>query len=553
MLKPILPAVLVMLCLTPAFAQRASDRALIVGNENYADAADITAADAVLEAQKALETAGFSVVSGQDADTSELRALLSALLDPGDGAGRLVIVLSGHFAQSGRQTWFLGTDATLPDLAGIEAVGVSLTTVLEIAAGAAGGALVVLGTEGRRLPLGAGLEPGIGRVEVPQGVTLIKGDAARVAEFLAEAVPQRGQSLAAMLDRNPDLTADGFISTLVPFRPALAGAIPDPAPSADAEAIFWESTRVQGTLTAFDAYLKRYPDGRFAADAKAEIARIKAIPFQAAREGEDALALSRDDRRAIQRALALVGHDPGGIDGLFGKGSRTAIAGWQKKDRYETTAYLTREQIVRLTEQAEDRAAALEAEAAARQATLDRADRDFWQQTGAEGDEAGLRAYLQRYPDGIFAEVATERLARFEAAARDQAETADSAAWDLARRDESLAGYQDYLDAFPDGAFADEAKARMAILRSAADQDASRAEWAATEAVLGLGPEARRVIETRLDALGLKPGPVDGQFDDRTRRAIRRFQESRQMETTGYLDQAATVALLAGAVLRLGD
>ena len=54
----------------------------------------------------------------------------------------------------------------------------------------------------------------------------------------------------------------------------------------------------------------------------------------------------------------------------------------------------------------------------------------------------------------------------------------------------------------------------------------------------------------RLEALGLKPGAVDGQFDDRTRRAIRRYQDARQLQVTGYLDQATVVRLLADSLLR---
>ncbi|MGC5198628.1 peptidoglycan-binding domain-containing protein, partial [Aphanothece microscopica] len=70
---------------------------------------------------------------------------------------------------------------------------------------------------------------------------------------------------------------------------------------------------------------------------------------------------------------------------------------------------------------------------------------------------------------------------------------------------------------------------------------------------LNLNGLARNLIEQRLDNLGFRPGAVDGVFDDRTRRAIRRFQDSRGMEETGYLDQASMVALLAGGVLRMGE
>lgn len=548
-----LPIMAALSALLPAIAV-AEDRAVLIGNENYSDGADIVAAAAMAESSEAIEKAGFIVNSGVDLTSAEVRELLSPLLQPTETDGRIIIALSGHFAQSARETWFLGVEATMPDLAGVGAVGLSLTTILEIAAEAPGGGVVLLGTEPRRLPLGPGLEPGIGVVAVPQGVTLIRGDAARIADFAARALPVRGQSLAALLDANPDLTADGFLSTLVPFRPATdQTAAADPVPGPDAEALFWESTQVQGTLSAYEAYLKRYPKGRFAVEAKAEVGRIKAEPAREARAAEDALTLSRDDRRAIQRALSLLGHDPKGIDGVFGSGSRLAIAAWQKKNGYESNTYLTRDQIVKLTEQADARALALEAEAGARQVAQEAEDRAFWDETGQAGDEAGLRAYLKRYPDGLFAEVATDRLAAIDATLQGEAGDADRAAWGLAGDQDTAAAYAEYLATYPDGAFAAEAQARIDALETQADQGDAVAQWEAGEAALGLGVEARRVIETRLDALGLRPGEIDGSFDDRTRRAIRRFQEARNMQTTGYLDQTTTVALLAGAVLRLGD
>ncbi len=218
-----------------ATAAAAQDRALLVGNENYADGADIGGASDLTSAEPALAGAGFTVTAGADLDAAALRQAFSDLLADSPDDHRLIIALSGHFARSVAETWFLASDAATPDLAGVGAVGMPLTTVLEIAASQPGGAVVLLGTEANRLPLGPGLEPGIGRLAIPQGVTLIRGDATRIAEFTAEFLPVRGQSLAALLDAAPDLTADGLIAPLVPFRPAADGATPDPVPGADPE------------------------------------------------------------------------------------------------------------------------------------------------------------------------------------------------------------------------------------------------------------------------------------------------------------------------------
>lgn len=531
----------------------AEDRALVIGNQNYANAADVTDADAAALAARSLTTAGFVVLEASDATVADLRARLSQALLEGVGEGRLVILLSGHFAQSDSQTWFLGTDASAPDLVTAAEQGVSVATVLDVAATQAGGAVVLLGTEARRLPLGPGLRPGIGPQDVPQGVTLVTGDAARIADFAARSLAARGQSLPALLASAPDLTASGFLSRLVPFRPADPSAPPVSPEGPDAESIFWQSTREQGTPEAFDAYLKRYPEGRFADLARTEAARIRSEPGREARLAETALALTRDDRRAIQRALSLLGYDPRGIDGLFGEGSRTAIAAWQKANAQDPTTYLTRNQVVQLQDQADARAAELEAEAELRRAEQERQDQLYWNQTGAAGDEAGLRSYLRRFPDGLFAELATERLAAIEADRGAQAAAQDRAAWAIAETTDSILSYQEYLAGFPQGAFAPEANARIEALTEDAANDDDRQRWQATEDALGLSQLARTLIEGRLDALGLRPGRPDGEFDDQSRRAIRRFQALRNLDATGYLDQTTMVSLLAGGGLRLGD
>lgn len=498
----------------------AADRALVLANADYALAADLPGAAAATRAVPLLQAGGFAVVAATDLDTAGLRGRLSEMLGqlaPGD---RLVILLAGHFVTSGAETWFLGTEAARPDLATAGAAGISLATVLRLAAEVPGGAVVLLGTEARRLDIGRGLAAGIGPLAVPQGVTVVRGDAPRVADFAARQITRRGLSLPQMLAAVPGLTAEGFLAPQ-PFRPDAITAPPpvSPAPAPTPPAP------------------PPPPDD----------------PAAQARANEASLGLTRDQRRAIQRQLSLLGFDPRGIDGLFGPGSRAAITAWQRANDEAANGFLTREQILRLTAQADRRAAELEAEAAARRAERDREDRRHWDQTGAAGDEGGLRAYLRRHPDGLFAELAQARLEAIEAERRAQAAAADRAAWDRARAADTVSAYRDYLAAFPRGAFLAEAEARIEALSAPALPEADRARAEAAEAALNLGPLARRLIEARLEALAYSPGPADGIFDAATRRAIRRFQAARGLPETGYLDQSAMVALLAGGVITLGD
>ncbi len=541
-----LTALILCLLATPVLAE---DRALLIGNQTYSTAARISGATAALDAETPLQTAGFRVITGADMTTAALRTALSGLIAEPLEDGRLVIVLSGHFATGAGQTWFLGTEADTVDLATAGAQGIDLQSILTIAARAPGGAVVLLGTEDRRLPLGPGLTPGIGALTVPQGVTLVQGDAYDIGDFAATALPERGRSLAAML-ADTDFQASGFLAPLIAFR-AGDGTTPPRPIGPDGDDTLWQATQLIGTVDGYQAYLRRYPAGRHAAAATSEIARIQSEPQLEARLAEEALGLTRAARRDIQQGLAITGFDPKGIDGVFGAGSRTAITDWQRRYGHAPSGYLTREQIVQLSAQADRRRAELEAEAAAQRATAAAEDRAYWDQTGKAGDEAGLRAYLRRYPEGAFADLANQRIKVIDDARAAEAAAADRAAWDTARAGNTAASYTQYLTDHPTGGFADQARARIAALNGTEVPVPGAQAAQSAELALQLSPVARTLIEGRLASLGLNPGTVDGRFDAATRRAIGAFQDSRDLPATGFLDNPSMVALMSGGVLDL--
>ncbi|MGL4279746.1 MAG: peptidoglycan-binding domain-containing protein [Albidovulum sp.] len=530
----------------PAGAQNV---ALVIGNENYRHGPDIDGAADALDAASALEGAGLVVEKGADLSTEAMRSLLRGYYAQTQRPGRSVILLSGQFVSHGAETWLLGTEANAPGLPDADLAGLPLGTVLEMAAERPGGAIVLLGDEEEEPSLGRGLIAGIGEIAVPQGVTLITGDASEIAAFAADVLTGPGQSAAEIATQAGDLRVRGYLGALMPFLPEAAP--PPPVQSGGNEALaaelaereLWETTRGVDTVKGYESYLRRYPDGLFADAARKAIA-AKNDPAARAKAAEDALALSRDQRRQIQRDLSILDINPRGLDGLFGPGSRTAIATWQKRNDHPATGFITGPQMAALAAQAERRAAELEVEAAKRQADLERQDRLYWEQTGKAGDEAGLRAYLKRYPDGLFAELAQERLKVFDDQRKEEAAAADRAAWDRALRLNSVAGFQEYLAAYPKGAFADDARQILQDLgASAGDQAAKQAEDA-----LGLNAGFRRMIEERLAALGLKPGQIDGTFDADTRRAIRRYQAARNLSVSGYLNQQTVARLLVDSI-----
>lgn len=586
------PVLFAILLAIPSGPAAADNRALVLGNESYAAAAPIRLGAAVSDASAALAEAGFRVFTGADLDAATMRQRLALLHTAGPRPPeRTVILLAGHFARSPGQTWFLGTDAARPSLATADGVGLPLTTVLEVAAASPGGAVVLMGTETRRIGLGAGLGAGIGALAVPQGVTVISGDAGRIVEFAETALVTPGRSLPDMLADWPDLQVSGLLNPLAPFLPeGLAPGFEESVEDTDTaeDLAAWEEALATDTIAGFEAYLEARPEGRFAAEARAAIERIEADPERI----EAALNLTRDQRREVQRQLSLLGFDTRGIDGIFGPGTRGAIRGWQTGRDLDETGFLSAAQIALLAQDVALREAEIAEEEARARAAAEEADRAFWRDTGAGSDEAGLRAYLSRYPEGLFAAVARERLAEIEAgrdraawdaaraadtpaayrayladrpqgafasAARTRLADLDAAAWGTARSTDTVAAYEAYLAAFPDGAEAATARDRIAALQAppppdepgptpdpgpdpdpAPDTDDAEAE----EAALNLNRVARNLIEVQLASLGFSPGSIDGRFDADTRRALRRYQRNRNLPVSGYVTRETLRSLI---------
>lgn len=59
-------------------------------------------------------------------------------------------------------------------------------------------------------------------------------------------------------------------------------------------------------------------------------------------------ALTRDEKRDLQVALKWAGHYNGAIDGLYGRGTRSSMASWQRANNYPDTGVLTTSQRAEL-------------------------------------------------------------------------------------------------------------------------------------------------------------------------------------------------------------
>lgn len=527
-LSAVLTGAAMLLAAMPVAAQ---DVALVIANRFYDNTMDATQMRRIGALEAVLAERGFDVLAYRDLSAAAFDREAPDITRHLSDAGRVVVVLGGHAVETGRDAFLLTTDASRVDAFSAGRTGISIGAVLDLAAGARNAAVVAVADSSRTLPVGAGVQNGFTPGDVPSGVTVVAGPAAPLADFIEDELLRPGQTLARAAARAPaGVEVTGA-------RPALALA---PLSGADAtlDEEAWRTAERAGTVAAYRAYLSRFPDGRYAGVARTRISRLAETPTQRSERIEADLNLTVAQRRDIQRDLRTLEHYQLGIDGIFGAGTRGAIRAWQRENGFPATGFVSANQIALLDRQAELREEELRAEREAREAE----DRDYWAATGAAGDEAGLRAYLERYPDGLYSDVARAQLAEITREDERQRDARDRTAWARAESRNTIEAYRDYLERFPEGLYAETARARIADLGG--DGAARRAEER-----LGLNQTARRLVELRLDILGLRPGRIDGNFDANTRAAIRRFQATRGLPVNGYLTEVTMMRLVAEVLI----
>ncbi len=541
----VLSFVFIGVALLAAPAARAADHALILSNRSYDALPAARGAGDPAGLADDLRDAGFAVLEGTDLSARRMLELATRFqARAADAAtGRLIVIVAGHVVHAQGDSWLLGAEALDPDALSVGLQGLSLRALAGVLSQRAGQAALIVLPAPEAPDTGPGLSPGLALDEIPQGVTLLQGPVRAVGQALRDGLLQPGLSFDQLRRGLPrDVALSGFAAGPAAFTPAPRDGDPLPVidPADTQERAYWQAVQDIGTVEALESYQRRYPRGLFAEQAAARLAELRDAPRRAAEEAEAALGLTRPQRREVQRQLTLLGFDTRGIDGLFGPGTRAAITAFQRQIAVEDTGYLTRGTLQALARRAarEEERQRQEAERERREQEAN--DRAYWDQTGASGREEDLRAYLNRYPQGLFAETARARLADFDRAA--QAE--EDAAWAEAERAGTAQAYQDFVERYPRGRHAPTARQRLAALARGQDpSDQARADRLQEQQVAG-NAVTRALIERRLAQLGLDPGRADGVFDEATRAAIRRFQDRNDLPVTGYVSQPTLLRLL---------
>ena len=473
----------------PAFAD---DTAVLMGVSRYDDLRRVSGGDDLLDAAQDLRNAGYRVTTLENGAARDMKRLMAAFSEAVDSGDRLVVGLSGRFATDEARTWFLAEDTPTPAPFNLDSA-ISVDTVMQVLAKSPGQAVLVLGYQQSNFAsFGPYLREGVGRLDIPQGVTVIYGEPSELDDVLGDAIASPGANVIAFARNNRRLNTLGFQPESLVMQPATSTDVePEPEPEIDTSIAAWNAAQRANSIDAYSAFISDYPDSPFTLEAERRITELERDPIRLAELAEEGLNLTRNERRAIQRNLTLLEYNTRGVDGIFGPGTRGAIRNWQQDNGFPQTSFLTPSQINRIDGQASRRAAEIEAEEAEARAETERLDREYWEETGAQGDQAGYRAYLERYPEGVFADNAREALAALNPPVQDNGQ----------------------------------AQAR--------------------EEALNINPVLRRLIESRLASLGYNPGPQDGRFDRNTRRAIAAYQTDRNLSATGYIDQPTLARLLS--------
>lgn len=314
-------------------AVAAADLALVIGNQGYRNAPDALSARSDSSAvADTLAEHGYDVISGTDLDRAGMRrriAEFATRLDGSEATDRVVVFYSGHTLRSGGVNYLAPVDQGNGSL--VEAVmdGVPMDLVLRLAGQKPGEAVVFI--DGAQLD-GFAAEtfagPGLADISAPDGVPVV------LAAAPGRAIQRRSTGRSAFGRQ----VVDGFLAPGVRVGMAASGLAAPARVIGDTDS----------GLTLIPETTERVTD-RAEPDAR-EIPR-SAAP-DPAKSVEQRLALSRAERRTIQKHLTALGRDTRGVEGIFGPGTRAALRRWQRDNDLPRTGYLTSAQVALLNQQA---------------------------------------------------------------------------------------------------------------------------------------------------------------------------------------------------------
>ena len=397
--------------------------ALVIGNSAYVNAPQLAnPRNDARGMSDSLRNLGFTVEEGIDLDTAGMYGAIREFGALAETADVALVFYAGHGIQVDGINYLLPTDVSLTRERDLNYEGVPLELILsEVSQTKRLGVVILDACRDNPFAqeLARSMGPtrstlvgrGLARVEAAPADTLVAfatrdgavaddGDGVNrpyttaLLRHLEEPGVEIGQYFRKVRDSVLDstngrqepfvygsLSADQFYlnpgaTAAIQQAAITAPTVPTPTPSVpqedrgmsnDTERLFWESIRESSDKADFDAYLRQFPTGVFAALARNRIATIVANEqavspppsvTPAPERTETAVLvppqpyLSAGERREAQIALRRLGLYGGAIDGLFGPGTRAGVAAFQRSIGATADGTLTETQLARLRQEA---------------------------------------------------------------------------------------------------------------------------------------------------------------------------------------------------------
>lgn len=316
---------------TQASAQ--TDVALILAVEDYANYKKIESnlAHATLIGEQ-LKARDFDVTVVANPTNAGARAALRDLSVKAANARIALVVMLGHGAAAGGQTFFLPNNASIERATDLLSRGLSLGNVAQIIGGAqAGGVCLIMSAPNFPKPIdGIDMRPQLQADQKP-GVALAVSNSNKIpVSRMDSAAAQAARDVVALLQSTPkaDMAQllgacasrqQGIVSGTPSTVALVKAAPPSPPPSADV--------------------------------AKPNPVREQTVSDEAL-QALQALEGMLDPRqvRRVQTKLAILGHYAGPIDAVIGPLTREGIRTYQRSSGHKETGYLTPSELKVLVE-----------------------------------------------------------------------------------------------------------------------------------------------------------------------------------------------------------
>jgi formylglycine-generating enzyme required for sulfatase activity len=272
--------------------------ALVIGNGSYPQSPIASAPGDARAFADVLREGGFDVVYAENARRPEMEAALTAFTQKLGWGVTAMVYFGGHAIRYQDRNFLLAVDSKIVNEADIRAEGIDIDLILDpLIVSRPAGAVVILDAA-RKNPWQQALSPrlrGLSSQPPIQGVTVVYpvapgevvGDAPRDANLFAveliKLAKVQGLPFREVLKRVRTAVAQATRDRQMAWEsspaPELVISSPMRKPVRAADSLeqgFWDTIKGSDSAADFKAYLDSYPDGPFAAAARARLQQIDA-------------------------------------------------------------------------------------------------------------------------------------------------------------------------------------------------------------------------------------------------------------------------------------